>query len=1682
MSKIRLKYDIIAQRAVDTESGVNIDEALRRRKVEIQNISNSLNQTNYEVQELGETVTSAAAIAASMEGRLSAVEDDVDDLTNEKMDKSSSADFYPRYSNPEGYLTSASMDRYATKEYVEENTSAFLTSADLSDYATEQWVEDQDYLTSADLDDYVTDQYLENALEPYATSAWVEENFQPSGDYATTEYVDSKTSAFITSAALDPYAEKTYVEEGLATKLDSSAMSAYAESAWVDQNFQRKDDYVTETKLETELTNTSAWAEATFASASQLSSYATTQDLEDGLAEKLDKSESANYYPTTNPSAFIDATYLNGYATEEYVQSQTSGLQPSGNYATQEWVGEQGYLTEVPSDYAQSAWVAANFASASQLSDYYLASNPDHFVTSGELSTVSSQIVSQIPSLEGYATSAWVEEQGYLTEIPSEYVTETEMGTAIESATSGKADKSEIPDVSDFVTQEDIDKATSGKMEKSQSADFYPMATNPSGYLTEHQDLTDYATKQYVTDNTSAFITSSYLDPYAKTSELAAVSAEIMNEMPSIEGLAQEDWVKANFASAAQLAEKLDKTASADFYPMVGNPSGFLTSDAVAQSDWTETDSADPAYIKNKPAALSMAAGEGIQIVESNNTITFSVSGDYAERSDLDDYYPTTNPSGFLTEVPAEYVTDTELQTVLDDYVTSAWVIDQLDEKVDKVPDMGLSHEDFTSAYKDKLDHIEDSANKNVQSDWTESDSASDAFIKNKPASISLKGIDGIEITESDNNLYVGVSGDFATNDDLNYVSAHIPSLSGYATERYVQEQTSGKVDKVAGKDLSTNDFTDALKDKLDAIEASAQVNVQSDWEEVDTTSDAYIKNKPAQLSMAAGEGIRIVESDNTITISVSASYAAASALDYVSAGVDYVSGALEDYATTQDLQDGLDEKVDKEAGKGLSTNDYDDAASAKLYGIQAGAEVNVQSDWTESDSASDAFIKNKPSPISMAAGNGISITEANDTVTIAVTDAIATSAWVASNFASAAQISDMATQTYVIQETSGKLDKSESANYWPQTSANAVIPAGTDASNQLVNELGLAAAMADFGGFKKSTPDASGKPTESDPSTKIIYLTYVSSAASPDKYNEWIWDSAGNDYELIGDTTLDLTGYATETYVDQHTSGKIDWASSGQFYLASNPDGFIDSTALEPYAQTTYVDAGLNKKFDTSAMSAYAESAWVAANFQSAGQFVTSAGFNEAIAEYYKKNETSGAAELTAEFAKYQLEGDYVTSAGLTEKLNETSAWANETFQPVGSYATTTDLDNTSAWAKATFASASQLDDYYPTTNPSGFLTNSDLTGLATETYVQTQTSGKLDKSSSGAFYLATNPDHFVTSGELATLSAKIESDIPSLDGYATEEWVGQQGYLTSVPSEYVTDTEMGTAIETATSGKMDKSTSAQFYPRSTNPENYVTSGELSTLSAKIEGDIPSIAGLAAETWVQANFASASQISDMATQTWVGQQDFATSVQIDEIEEKIPANATSQNKLVTRSDLDAATTGAFEVVSLGPNDQPDVAYPNGKTIYLTKDSSLQVTDPYTEWIWLSGTSAFEVIGETTIDLTDYATQNYVQSQTSGKVDKVTGMGLSHIDFTSAYQSKLDSIAPSAEVNVQSDWNVTNSALDSYIANKPDIIIPQVGAGVTDVPKYIMVVTAMPPAAQIDPNTIYLVQGTYIGT
>ena len=74
----------------------------------------------------------------------------------------------------------------------------------------------------------------------------------------------------------------------------------------------------------------------------------------------------------------------------------------------------------------------------------------------------------------------------------------------------------------------------------------------------------------------------------------------------------------------------------------------------------------------------------------------------------------------------------------------------------------------------------------------------------------------------------------------INEVNSHADTNTGN-----IAALDSGKVDKVTGKGLSENDFTNADKSKLNGIAAGAEVNVQADWAQGNTGADDYIKNKP---------------------------------------------------------------------------------------------------------------------------------------------------------------------------------------------------------------------------------------------------------------------------------------------------------------------------------------------------------------------------------------------------------------------------------------------------------------------------------------------------------------------------------------------------------------------------------------------------------------------------------------------------------------------------------------------------------------------------------------------------------------------------------------------------------------------------------------------------------------------
>lgn len=67
------------------------------------------------------------------------------------------------------------------------------------------------------------------------------------------------------------------------------------------------------------------------------------------------------------------------------------------------------------------------------------------------------------------------------------------------------------------------------------------------------------------------------------------------------------------------------------------------------------------------------------------------------------------------------------------------------------------------------------------------------------------------------------------------------------ATERTNWNDANSKKHTHANKNI-IDKLTQAMLDKLAGVATGAEVNVQSDWTTTDTTSDAYIKNKPTTM------------------------------------------------------------------------------------------------------------------------------------------------------------------------------------------------------------------------------------------------------------------------------------------------------------------------------------------------------------------------------------------------------------------------------------------------------------------------------------------------------------------------------------------------------------------------------------------------------------------------------------------------------------------------------------------------------------------------------------------------------------------------------------------------------------------------------------------------------------------
>lgn len=135
--------------------------------------------------------------------------------------------------------------------------------------------------------------------------------------------------------------------------------------------------------------------------------------------------------------------------------------------------------------------------------------------------------------------------------------------------------------------------------------------------------------------------------------------------------------------------------------------------------------------------------------------------------------------------------------------------------------------------------------------------------------------------------------------------------------------------------------------------------NVQADWTQSDSEDPSYIKHKPNLATVATSGDYGDLSNRPDLSVYATTSEVADKA-DKVS---DAVSGNLAGFDSNGNLADSgvAAANLVHDASYVHTDNNFSNADVTKLSGIEAGAEVNVQANWSQSDSSADDFVKNKP-------------------------------------------------------------------------------------------------------------------------------------------------------------------------------------------------------------------------------------------------------------------------------------------------------------------------------------------------------------------------------------------------------------------------------------------------------------------------------------------------------------------------------------------------------------------------------------------------------------------------------------------------------------------------------------------------------------------------------------------------
>ena len=525
-------------------------------------------------------------------------------------------------------------------------TSKLMGNLDLSNYYTKAEVDDLLANTdlSIDMADYYDKATIDNLLAKKANVSHAH------------SYNDLTDKPSIPS--INGLATKKELTDGLATKSDATHNhdKVYALKTDIptvptktsqltnDSGFIKSipSEYITETELSAKSYATETYVQNKIAEAAlsggevDLSGLATKDELNSSLATKSD---------TTHNHDTV-------YAPIEHEHSQYLTSVPS-EYVTDEELNEKGYLTEHQdiSGKADKLYVDTELAKKSDkththsynnLTDKPTIPSTANLATKTELTNglATKANKSEIPSLEGYATETFVTNKIAEASLSGGEVDLSGLATKAELAT--KADKTAIPTKTSQLT-------------------------NDSGFLTEHQNISSKADKTYVDKQLATKSNTDHTHSYNDLADKPTI--------PSTTNLATKKELTDG------LATKSDKVHTHDQY---------LTEhqDISMKADKSELHSH-----ANKTVLDSITSSK---VTEWNNKSNFDGNYNSLTNKPTIPTVPTnvssfTNDAGYLTSIPSEYVTETELNdaisglgggtgNVSSDVIRSIMVVDALPE------------------------------------------------------------------------------------------------------------------------------------------------------------------------------------------------------------------------------------------------------------------------------------------------------------------------------------------------------------------------------------------------------------------------------------------------------------------------------------------------------------------------------------------------------------------------------------------------------------------------------------------------------------------------------------------------------------------------------------------------------------------------------------------------------------------------------------------------------------------------------------------------------------------------------------------------------------------------------------------------------------------------------------------